>query len=103
MLIASTVIASTRDEFGLPCASSGRLPAQAVHKSANVCADMRQLFELAEAGRRPNLVTQGSTELVHALLANNLVDAMTHLHAAGRAWRRQKAVPPTARRRIRSS
>ena len=25
----------------------------------------------------PNLVTQGSTELVHALLANDLVDAMT--------------------------
>jgi dihydrofolate reductase len=25
----------------------------------------------------PNLVTQGSTELVHALLANNLVDAMS--------------------------
>ncbi|HEV8397532.1 MAG TPA: dihydrofolate reductase family protein [Vicinamibacterales bacterium] len=25
----------------------------------------------------PNLVTQGSTELVHALLANDLVDAMS--------------------------
>ena len=25
----------------------------------------------------PNLVTQGSTELVHALLANDLVDSMT--------------------------
>ncbi|HEX6318564.1 MAG TPA: dihydrofolate reductase family protein [Burkholderiales bacterium] len=25
----------------------------------------------------PNLVTQGSTELVHALLANHLVDAMS--------------------------
>jgi hypothetical protein len=33
--------------------------------------------EASEAGGRPNLVTQGSTELVHALLANDLVDAMT--------------------------
>jgi dihydrofolate reductase len=29
------------------------------------------------AGNGPNLVTQGSTELVHALLANDLVDAMS--------------------------
>jgi len=36
-------------------------------------ADMRRLRE--EDG--VNLVTQGSTELVHALLANDLVDAMT--------------------------
>src|SRR5688500_10506034 len=50
-------------------------------------ADVKRLRE--EDG--PNLVTQGSTDLVHALLANDLVDAM-HLHGAGRAWRRQKAV-----------
>jgi len=36
-------------------------------------ADVRRLRD--ENG--PNLVTQGSTELVHALLANDLVDAMT--------------------------
>ena len=36
-------------------------------------ADVRRLRD--EDG--PNLVTQGSTELVHALLANDLVDAMT--------------------------
>ena len=36
-------------------------------------ADLKRLRE--EDG--PNLVTQGSTELVHALLANDLVDAMT--------------------------
>jgi dihydrofolate reductase len=36
-------------------------------------ADVQRLRE--EDG--PNLVTQGSTELVHALLANDLVDAMT--------------------------
>jgi dihydrofolate reductase len=36
-------------------------------------ADVKRLRE--EDG--PNLVTQGSTELVHALLANDLVDAMT--------------------------
>jgi dihydrofolate reductase len=36
-------------------------------------ADVRRLRQ--EDG--PNLVTQGSTELVHALLANDLVDAMT--------------------------
>jgi dihydrofolate reductase len=36
-------------------------------------ADVRRLRE--EDG--PNLVTQGSTELVHALLANDLVDAMS--------------------------
>jgi len=40
------------------------------------------LRDLAEVKRMraedgPNLVTQGSTELVHALLANDLVDAMT--------------------------
>ena len=40
----------------------------------------------------PNLVTQGSTELVHALLADDLVDAMQHLYGAGRARRRQEAV-----------
>ena len=36
-------------------------------------ADVKRLRE--EDG--PNLVTQGSTELVHALLANDLVDGMT--------------------------
>jgi len=36
-------------------------------------ADIKRLKQ--EDG--PNLVTQGSTELVHALLANDLVDAMT--------------------------
>ena len=36
-------------------------------------ADVKRLRQ--EDG--PNLVTQGSTELVHALLANDLVDAMT--------------------------
>src|ERR671919_2863437 len=36
-------------------------------------ADVRRLLQ--EDG--PNLVTQGSTELVHALLANDLVDAMS--------------------------
>ena len=36
-------------------------------------ADVRRLRD--ENG--PNLVTQGSTELVHALLANDLVDAIT--------------------------
>jgi dihydrofolate reductase len=36
-------------------------------------ADVKRLKQ--EDG--PNLVTQGSTELVHALLANDLVDAMT--------------------------
>ena len=36
-------------------------------------ADVKRLRD--EDG--PNLVTQGSTELVHALLANDLVDAMT--------------------------
>src|SRR3954468_5358615 len=36
-------------------------------------ADVRRLKQ--EGG--PNLVTQGSTELVHALLANDLVDAMS--------------------------
>jgi dihydrofolate reductase len=40
------------------------------------------LHDIAEVRRLrqedgPNLVTQGSTELVHALLANDLVDAMT--------------------------
>ena len=50
-------------------------------------ADVKRLRD--EDG--PNLVTQGSTELVHALLANDLVDAMT-LHRPGRARRRQKAV-----------
>ena len=35
--------------------------------------DLKRLHE--EDG--PNLVTQGSTELVHALMANDLVDAMT--------------------------
>src|SRR5919197_617006 len=32
-------------------------------------------YQVCEDG--PNLLTQGSTELVHALLANDLVDAMT--------------------------
>ena len=36
-------------------------------------ADVKRLRE--EEG--PNLVTQGSTELVHALLANDLVDAIS--------------------------
>jgi dihydrofolate reductase len=36
-------------------------------------ADVKRLRD--EDG--PNLLTQGSTELVHALLANDLVDAMT--------------------------
>jgi hypothetical protein len=36
-------------------------------------ADVKRLRD--EDG--PNLITQGSTELVHALLANDLVDAMT--------------------------
>ena len=36
-------------------------------------ADVKRLRD--EDG--PSLVTQGSTELVHALLANDLVDAMT--------------------------
>jgi dihydrofolate reductase len=36
-------------------------------------ADVKRLKQ--EDG--PNLVTQGSTELVHALLANDLVDAMS--------------------------
>jgi dihydrofolate reductase len=36
-------------------------------------ADVKRLRE----GDGPNLVTQGSTELVHALLANDLVDAMS--------------------------
>jgi dihydrofolate reductase len=36
-------------------------------------ADVKRLRQ--EDG--PNLVTQGSTELVHALLANDLVDAMS--------------------------
>lgn len=40
-------------------------------------ADVKRLRE--EDG--PNLVTQGSTELVHALLANDLVDAMTIFQA----------------------
>jgi dihydrofolate reductase len=40
------------------------------------------LRDIADVGRLreedgPNLVTQGSTELVHALLANDLVDAMS--------------------------
>ena len=36
-------------------------------------ADVKRLKE----GDGPNLLTQGSTELVHALLANDLVDAMS--------------------------
>jgi dihydrofolate reductase len=36
-------------------------------------ADVKRL----KHGEGPNLVTQGSTELVHALLANDLVDAMS--------------------------
>ena len=43
-------------------------------------------------GNGPNLVTQGSTELVHALLADDLVDAMSTFTRAGRARPRQKAV-----------
>jgi len=45
-------------------------------------ADSVLLREIADVKRLqqedgPNLVTQGSTELVHALLANDIVDAMT--------------------------
>jgi len=45
-------------------------------------ADSVRLRDIAAVQRLrledgPNLVTQGSTELVHALLANDLVDAMT--------------------------
>jgi dihydrofolate reductase len=45
-------------------------------------ADSELLRDIAEVkrlreGDGPNLVTQGSTELVHALLANDLVDGMT--------------------------
>jgi len=41
--------------------------------AAGDLADVKRLKQ--EDG--PNLVTQGSTELVHALLANDLVDAMS--------------------------
>jgi dihydrofolate reductase len=51
-------------------------------------ADVKRLKQ--EDG--PNLVTQGSTELVHALLANDLVDAMSIFTGAGRSRRRQEAV-----------
>ena len=51
-------------------------------------ADVKRLKQ--EDG--PNLVTQGSTELVHALLANDLSRRYQPLHGAGRAWWRQKAV-----------
>ena len=40
----------------------------------------------------PHLVTQGSTQLVHALLANDLVDAMSTFTVPVCARRRQKAV-----------
>jgi hypothetical protein len=41
----------------------------------------------------PNLVTQGSTELVHALLANDLVDAISIFTVpVVRARSRQKAI-----------
>jgi dihydrofolate reductase len=57
----------------------------AVSRSGNVDTSWRGtvlLRDIAEVRRLrnedgPNLVTQGSTELVHALLANDLVDAMT--------------------------
>ena len=42
-------------------------------RAARDIADVKRLRD--EDG--PNLVTQGSTELVHALLTNDLVDAMT--------------------------
>jgi dihydrofolate reductase len=35
------------------------------------------ILQSREQEEGPNLVTQGSTELVHALLANDLVDGMT--------------------------
>jgi dihydrofolate reductase len=40
---------------------------------------MRDIAEVKRLRQEngPNLVTQGSTELVHALLANDLVDGMT--------------------------
>jgi hypothetical protein len=46
------------------------------------CAGSVLLRDIADVKRlkqedSPNLVTQGSTELVHALLANDLVDAMS--------------------------
>jgi dihydrofolate reductase len=50
----------------------------------------------------PNLVTQGSTELVHALLANDLVDAMS-IFTLPVVLGGSKSCSPTAQRRIRSS
>jgi dihydrofolate reductase len=49
-------------------------------------ADVKRLRQ--EDG--PNLVTQGSTELVHALLANDLVDGMTDQQSAARALARPR-------------
>ena len=49
----------------------------------------------------PNLVTQGSTELVHALLANDLVDAMSIFRCRS-CLAAAKSCSPTARRRMRS-
>ena len=50
----------------------------------------------------PNLVTQGSTELVHALLADDLVDAMS-IFTLPVVPAAARSCSPTARRRIRSS
>jgi len=50
-------------------------------------ADVKRLKQ--EDG--PNLVTQGSTELVHALLANDLVDAMS-IFTCRSCWRAARSV-----------
>src|SRR3954462_735323 len=65
------------------------------------------LRDLAEVKRLkeedgPNLLTQGSTELVHALLASDLVDAMS-IFTLPVVLAAAKSCSPTARRRIRSS
>jgi dihydrofolate reductase len=70
-------------------------------------ADSVLLRDIADVKRLkkedgPNLVTQGSTELVHALLVNDLVNAISTFTVPvvlGAA----KSCSPTARRRIRSS
>ena len=62
-----------------------RITKYAVSRSGEVDTSWKGsvlLRDIAEVKRLqdedgPNLVTQGSTELVHALLANDLVDAMT--------------------------
>ena len=60
-------------------------------------ADVKRLKQ--EDG--PNLVTQGSTELVHALLANDLVDAVS-IFTVRSCLAAARSCSPTARRRIRS-